>query len=241
MKNLENFLVDSVFYPCSAFHGTPIKLLGKLNFNKYFYSDYRVSIDDLTKAVNAGLKGYDLAECLDVDALDLFGKTWTEICDWKHRRITEKWDSTYAKWFKFRRLGDYDETHGPTSIELLYASCEGLTAYELAFVHRKIAPRITVHILPGVAFGGNYSDFAEAFNHLLLTNPQSIPKYIFNDKRASEQNSGEYILLTRCGYRINRWGYPYGSFLELSRLSRYRVGNLINHYPNEDFRQIFRA
>lgn len=37
MNDIDSFLGESVYYPCSALHGVPVKFLGK-RFQRFFYA-----------------------------------------------------------------------------------------------------------------------------------------------------------------------------------------------------------
>jgi hypothetical protein len=56
--DLDQFLANSVYYPCSGFDGTPVKFLGR-RFQQFLYADYGKSLDDLNAAIRChGFLGY---------------------------------------------------------------------------------------------------------------------------------------------------------------------------------------
>ncbi len=230
MNDINQFLKDCAFYPCCRFHGTPVKYLGQFNFDKYFYCDYGVKLDDLNHEINCGFRGYELKETKDIDSHEIFGMNWDSIVDWKTRAITEQWDSRFSKWYRFQRKSGCEKDHGPENFELLYTSCEGITAFELAFVRRNIAPKANIHILPGISFGGNFKDFAEVFNILFLENPNSIPDYILYDKYAGDVNNLEFIILTNFGIIIKQWVYIPGGRLRLLLLNKTKLVSYLKEF-----------
>ena len=65
----------------------------------------------------------------------------------------------------------------------MYICAEGVSAYELIYNSRGIAPKCVAIIQPGEGFGGNWTDFHKVDAPLyqaLKRNPSGLPEMIIN-------------------------------------------------------------
>ena len=85
--------------------------------------------------------------------------------------------------FIFERNHSFAESHGPERFSLMYICAEGVSAYELIYNSRGIAPKCVAIIQPGEGFGGNWTDFHKVDAPLyqaLKRNPSGLPEMIIN-------------------------------------------------------------
>ncbi len=222
MIDIDKYLTECVYYPCSGLHGLPIKFLGHY-FKRFFYVDYHISREEFDEAIREGLKGYQLCETEELTPEMVFGLSWDSMRK-KHASAFEKvdfeWNNPFVVRYQFERMGDFDDDHGPVSFELLFARCEAVTAYIEAFSRRSISPECLVHIRSGIGFGGNYSKYPQRLESAIGENKAGIPPLMMFDRMGSNKNSGDYLpLIDKYDDLVEIWGYPDGGRLTLARVN----------------------
>lgn len=220
MNDIDSFLRECVFYPCSALHGLPVKLLSD-RFPRFFYVDYFIKPEEFDKAIREeGFRGYELATETEITPEAVFGMPWKDL-KMKHRstasRIHFEWCDPFVVLCRFKRAAGYDDSHGPAEFELMFSSCEALAAFKSAFFERNIAPKCLVHIRSGVGFGGNFSAYPKELAKALRANNGGLPPFLLYDAMGSNPEFGDYLDLVENYEHVERWGYPDGGHLTLAK------------------------
>jgi hypothetical protein len=185
---LNDLLQDCLYYPSSAFDGTPIQYLAG-NFHSFIYVDYGYSEDQLKSALVNGFRGYDLIACRSVTEAELVPSGWSPLPlnpnDGDPERIYRghrSWiKSPFCNWSVFQRNNQIPAIHGPHRFSLLYLCADGVAAFQALFIANKAAPKAVAIIQPGDGFGGNWTRFADPtaiFARSVLGNPHGQPDYL---------------------------------------------------------------
>jgi hypothetical protein len=218
--NFDLFLENSVYYPACRFDGTPIKFLGKL-FSNYVYVDYNSEYGDLESNINNGLLGYKLKNGSMINAEELFGVNWESFSDENndiYRNLPFEWKNPFAKIYSFERSIGFNDVHGKKNIELLYIKAEGISTYKYLYCKKNITPKCLASIVPGLAFGGNFSDYPKLFIKIIkLSN--KFPQYQFYDDQCAE----DFYELIKNYNEINHYNhyrtdYTWSSYFTLAEL-----------------------
>lgn len=221
MNDIESFLRECVFYPCSALHGLPIKLLSS-RFTRFFYADYSVDREKFNKAIkDEGFKGYQFATEVELTPDSVFGVSWKDLRQEHHSTISRvhgEWFNPFVVLCRFERAVGFDDSHGPPSFELLFARCEAISSLKSAFSRRNIAPKCLVHIRSGIGFGGGFSEYPRELSNALLVNRGGLPAFMLYDRMGSDKEYGDYLDLIERYEECERWGYPDGGFVAFARL-----------------------
>ena len=217
MNQWDDFLRESVYYPCSGLHGTPIKFLSS-RFQRFLYCDYSVAQEVFQKELDSrAFQGYRLSEQHELDPVDVFGATWN--------RLKQEHTDTYSRLYFdssdpfitfccFQRESHLTDSHGPDRFELMFARIEAIAALESAFVRRNIPPKCVVHIRSGTGFGGNFSEYPQHLEKSLQANSGGLPQFILHDSMAVG-SGGDHLPLIDEYREIQRWGYHDGGYLKL--------------------------
>lgn len=220
MNDIDSFLQECVFYPCSGLHGRPVKLLSK-RFPRFFYADYSVDREQFNNTIRKeGFKGYQLTTVVEVTPESVFGMPWKTL-EKEHRSTISlvhfEWSSPFVVLCHFERTVDFDDSHGPLAFEFMFARCEAIAAFKSAFSRRNIAPKCLVHIRSGIGFGGNFSDYPNELARALSANNGGLPPFMLYDAMGSNPEGGDYLDLVENYERIERWGYHDGGHLTLAK------------------------
>lgn len=210
MNDIEQYLCDAVFYPCSGLDGAPVRFLAK-QFPRFFYADYSIEREQFDNACERpGFRGYRLCEICDLDEKAVFGDTWEHIGQ-EYREFINKvqfeWTQPFVAIAHFQRMPEFGQDHGPENFDLMYARCEAIAAYHAVFTRRAVAPKCLAYIRSGIGFGGNYSEFPRELNHAVREYGTGTPEFIFYDQLASNPQTGDYLPLVEGYDRIQRWDY----------------------------------
>jgi hypothetical protein len=177
MMDIEDFLEDCVYYPCSGMDGFPVKFLSS-RFQRFFYVDGSTSREDFERRVtDPGFDGYRVDTIDELSPEDVFGESWREIeqrYEQTFARLTLEWTDQFLLIYRFERLAEFADSHSPESFDLLVARCEAITAFELTFSRRNLAPQCLAHINSGVSFGGNYSQYPEKLSAALRPRTSAV-------------------------------------------------------------------
>jgi len=205
MIDINEFLENSVYYPACALDGTPIKLLGKL-FSNFVYADYYMDYNDLELDIfRNGLLGYKLIDSYFIDAEELFSINWENFIENNkdiYSNLHSKHNNPFAKRYIFERRAYLNDDHGKKNIELLYIKAEGISTYKYLYVRNNISPKCLVSILPGLAFGGNFSDYPKMLIELIKST-NKLPQYQFYD----DQCANNFYELIKYYNKINEYNY----------------------------------
>lgn len=217
MNQWDHFLRESVYYPCSHLHGTPVKFLSS-RFPRFFYCDYSVAREEFQKELESrGFHGYRLSEQHELDPADIFGAPWDRLRQ-EHMETYSRlhFDSSdpFVAFCRFQRESGLTDSHGPKRFEFMFARVEAIAALESAFARRSICPKCLVHIRSGIGFGGNFSDYPRRLERSLRANSGGLPQFILHDSMGVGPCGDRLPLIDE--YReIQRWGYPDGGYLKL--------------------------
>lgn len=220
MNDIDSFLRECVFYPCSALHGLPVKLLSS-RFPRFFYADYSVEREQFNRAIREeGFNGYQLATEVEVTPDSVFGMPWKGL-EKEYRstisRIRFEWSNPFVVLCRFERAVGFDDSHGPPAFELMFARCEAIAAFKSAFSRRSIAPTCLVHVRSGIGFGGNFSDYPQELAGALRANNGGLPPFMLYDAMGTNPEGGDYLDLVENYERVERWGYRDGGHLTLAK------------------------
>jgi hypothetical protein len=195
--DIKTFLENSVYYPACGFDATPIKYLGKM-FSNFVYADFIPSYYELDYNISKnGLRGYYKTYNSFINAEELFGMSWKKFIE-KNKDLVSKlrfeWEDPFAKIYSFG---------GANSIHLLYIKSEGISAYKYLYSQRDIAPKCLVTINPGLAFGGNFSEYPGILTNLIKSTGK-FPEYQFYDT----QFAREFYELRKSYHVISQYDCP---------------------------------
>lgn len=192
---LRQLLEDSLYYPASNFDGGVIKHCNTqgraLGIQSFVYCDYSVSHWELKKDVNLHIRGYKVYadRSIKKEELLLGADTTRPIAPFfateeeqrKYQNIIREC-RPFCHWFVLERLDDFDESHGPKRISLLFICAEGIATYYQLYNANHIAPKVLAIIQEGAGWGGNWTFFSDRnspFDRIARSNPQGMPRYIF--------------------------------------------------------------
>lgn len=220
MTNIDSFLRQCVYYPCSALHEVPVKILSK-RFRRFFYADYSVERAQFEKFIEEdGFKGYRLSATDELTAEFVFGMSWEGVRQ-KHcntlSRLHFEWSEPFVVLSRFERASDLADDHGPASFEFMFARCEAIATFISTFSRRNIAPKCLAHIRSGIGLGGNFSDYPQELSRVLLANSGGLPGFMLYDQTGSSSNCGDYLDLIEKYESVERWGRPDGDHLILAK------------------------
>ena len=232
MRDLTKFMKDCAFYPCSRLDMRPMRMLPGHNVRRFFYTDYIVQRHELLEALRSdAVGGYRLVREVEVGPKSVFGVSWRDMRERfadRFDRLHLDWTDPYLVMCQLQRSEIVTPEASPVSIELLFARCEGVTALELAFYRRAIAPRCLVHICPGIGFGGNYPgympDLAAALSGIReLARPLrgtggGLPELLLHFDAARRPTCGDYLDVVQFYEEINRWSDDVDGCIYLGRL-----------------------
>lgn len=185
---LEKLLLNSLFYPSSAFDGDPVKFLARA-FHSFIYADYGCSEEEFLQALaNPGFLGYEVIATRSVTAQEL---NWPELPTYldgssAHGELQVikglGWiKQPFCTWTVFQRCDDRPPSYGPSRFSLLYLCADGAATYQALYVSNSIAPKAIAIIQPGHCFGGNWTNFDDPNQILARTiaaNPAGKPELL---------------------------------------------------------------
>jgi len=214
--------------------GAPIRFCS-VRFHNFVYADYSVerSVLEATLA-SPGLRGYQIAESMEIPAVDLFGVEWPEFMTMHSeliRRVHFPHENPYAHFIRFERKEGFHQTHGPADIHLLFIKAEAIATYRSLFVRQKIAPACVAYIRSGIGFGGNYSEFPDKLMKELCR-PPGPPSYLLYDHFCSP-GTGDYMPLVE-DYTILVQGFGSGALRFAERTTKtddHRLRASTSHSP----------
>lgn len=173
--DLDQFLANSVYYPCSGFDGTPVKFLGR-RFQQFLYADYGKSLDDLNVAIRChGFLGYLPEDEHDVPLSKLANGRLAELS------ANGGNQGGFARRIRFARTPHFSDQHGPRYFDLIYTNIEAIRIFSSVYSSRDITPKCLVYIRPGTAFGGNYSEYPELLECHVKLNRAGLPEFLLFD------------------------------------------------------------
>ena len=164
---LRQLLRDSLYYPCSAFDGDPVKHLAG-NILSFVYVDYGYSRDAFLAELNdRGFDGYDLlADPRSVGPSELTPGSW----HWR--------DSFCCIWSVLQRKNGYNADHGPNRFSLLYICEEAVNTFQALYIANSVAPQAVAVIQPR---SDSVKDPTEEFaQDVLQNNPSGPPEILLH-------------------------------------------------------------
>ena len=186
---LDSLLDNSVYYPASGYDGDLIRLFNKIltekGVNSFVYCDYESTEEKVISKAGLHMRGYHLLAHRAVDVSELLGPNADSryLLPVGRCQKARRGDGFFCHWFIFERDCSFAESHGPERFSLMYICAEGVSAYELLYSSRGIAPKCVAIIQPGEGFGGNWTDFHKVGAPLyqaLKRNPAGLPEMIVN-------------------------------------------------------------
>ena len=160
------------------------------------------------------MRGYHILAHRSVDISELLGPGADSryLLPVSRCHKAKRGNGFFCHWFIFERNHSFAESHGPERFSLMYICAEGVSAYELIYNSRGIAPKCVAIIQPGEGFGGNWTDFHKfdaPLYQALKRNPSGLPEMIING-----------------GVWERDWDHGY----ENLSWDEYQVGECINDY-----------
>ena len=217
MFDIDSFLKECVFYPCSALHGVPVKFLGN-RFRRFLYVDYKIKRAEFDQSIEeGGFNGYQQSAVDELSPETIFGMSWDDVkeshCD-TLSQVHSEWSEPFVVLSRFTRLPDFNDDHGPATFELMFVCCEAIATFISVFSSRNIVPKCLVHIRSGISFGGNFSEYPGELNRALLENQGGLPPFMFYASMGSSRGGGDYLDIIEEYETVETWGYPDGGFLK---------------------------
>ena len=209
--NIDHFLSDAVFYPCSGVDGTPVRFLGNKGFSNYLYVDYSIEREKLEEEIReSGFRGYRCIRTDDIPEQQVFGADWEDITRIHDNTISKlhfELSDPFVAMADFELLPDFGKEHGPLNFSIMCVRCEAITTFISVFSRRRLSPRCVAYILPGIHFGGNFSDFKDHFGDAVRANREGLPKYLLYDHESGNPEDIDYLNLVEDYEPIERWDY----------------------------------
>ena len=216
---MDDFLNNSVYYPCSKFHRKPLEILGKLCPN-FLYADDGVDRGEVEKVCHEEPPcGYHPVHFEELEPAEL------HLGDFQFVRRDPPYEGINIQFVAhshFERLPDFSDAHGPNQIILIFTGGEGVRTYESVYNLRGIAPTCLVHIRPGMAFDRNYCDYPKSLADAMGANQADLPKYLLIDEAGCNSSFGDY-LRTVVHYTPLRYWTDYRSYFGNSTLYIFAV------------------
>ena len=187
---IENVLLNSLYYPSSAFDGGVVKHCNTINCNlgiiNFIYCDFAIGEAAFIEEMNSFL-GYHILASRDLRQNELIPKSWHPVLPphvqvekyeyWKHER------KPFIKWVVYERDENRSDAHGPMRFSLLYIGGEGVATFQALYWTNRITPKALAIIQPGTGFGMNWTDFRDYDSHLawvIRNNPlHGMPDVIY--------------------------------------------------------------
>ena len=218
---LDSLLDNSVYYPASGYDGDLIRLFNKIltekGVNSFVYCDYESTEEKVISKAGLHMRGYHVLAHRAVDVSELLGPNADSryLLPVGRCQKARRCDGFFCHWFIFERDCSFAESHGPERFSLMYICAEGVSAYELLYSSRGIAPKCVAIIQPGEGFGGNWTDFHKVEAPLyqaLKRNPAGLPEMIVNGGNWERDWDHGYENLSwdeyQAGECINDYYYP---------------------------------
>ena len=217
----DSLLDNSVYYPASGYDGDLIRLFNKIltekGVNSFVYCDYESTEEKVISKAGLHMRGYHVLAHRAVDVSELLGPNADSryLLPVGRCQKARRGDGFFCHWFIFERDCSFAESHGPERFSLMYICAEGVSAYELLYSSRGIAPKCVAIIQPGEGFGGNWTDFHKVGAPLyqaLKRNPAGLPEMIVNGGNWERDWDHGYENLSwdeyQAGECINDYYYP---------------------------------
>ena len=218
---LDSLLENSAYYPACRYDGDLIRLFNKILKDKgirsFIYCDYEANEDQVVRKAKQNMRGYNVLAHRSVGISEFAGSNMDSRCFLPVNRCgkVKSGRSFFCHWFIFERDDSFNETHGPERFSLMYICAEGVTAYEILYSYREIAPKCVAIIQPGEGLGGNWTDFHKVGAPLyqaLKSNPAGLPEMIVNGGNWERDWNRGYDNLSweeyQAGDCVNDYYYP---------------------------------
>ncbi len=159
----------------------------------YIYVDYNLSKEDLMEEYfRIGFNGYRLLGIREVAWEELVPSDYTpdfKITEWdgdprKYYKLGMIDTEYYAIWTVWERKSNYMDSHGPQRFSMLAICREAVSTYHALYYTHRTAPLIFAIIVPGHAFGLNWTNFCDPsliMHRLVERNPYGNPGYLLQE------------------------------------------------------------
>ena len=181
---LSDILDGSLYYPASGTDGSPIRHW-EIGVDSFVYVDFSITRQYYVQEINHGaFNGYALLANREVSINDLTPNGFDfqiPTCINKRRYIDAVRmalaDGTgpFGMWSVFERLPAFGENHGPKRFSLVHIRGEGCATYQAIYDSNGLLPKVVTLVRPGTGFGGNFSNFEEAFLETMNLHPRGLP------------------------------------------------------------------
>ena len=210
-----------VFYPGSGYDGQPVKLFGGTRTAHCFvYVDYRAEAGSIRAALQDAsphrFKGYTPLDFSEVRQDELAPHGWKQhVCSTetaKFNRFADSFADPYAMLVILEREADFDETHGPKRLAVLFLGADGIATFDALWCQGEHDPPYCI-VVQDHGFGGNYSSFGHGGLLARLADRCNVrPDWLLVAKNSRQWS----------GYQpVSRLGAPEGS-MHYRRRSLYR-------------------
>ena len=213
---IRELLHESLYFPCSAFDGDPVKHLAG-NILSFVYVDYGHGRDEfLAELENRGFRGYNLLATRSIAERELAPHGWHPMPpshnDGDPSLYRDRIQKPFCIWSVFQRKKGC--AAGPHRFSLLYLCADGVAAFQALYTTNSVAPRAVAVIQPGHAFGGNWTDLTKPYKifarNILQDNPGGPPQVLlyggYGDCESYRRPCWPGYPTNVCFYRR----YPYG-------------------------------
>ena len=156
----------TVYYPGSYIDGQPIELSSLAHFaHAFVYVDYGISQEEIRNRVHRvgnciGFRGYDDEHSETVEESSLWPGGWKQH-ELPGRRNSFASVEPFAWFVVLKRDDNFDETHGPERLAILFVGADGHTTYDALYCQPDGMPAPYLVVIQDHGFGRNYSSFGE--------------------------------------------------------------------------------
>jgi hypothetical protein len=187
----EFFKSRVVFYPGSGNDGHAVEVFGASHSAHCFvYSDYMLGEDSILDDLNSkhrSLKGYNTFAIESVNQTEISPSNWrSHLTETQRQLVIEGFSrffrrsppQAYGMFVVFERDEQFDNTHGPERLAILFLGADGHATFDALFCQDNQTPPFAV-LLQDHGFGGNYCDFGEGgIMQNIASRTNRLPKYL---------------------------------------------------------------
>ena len=175
-----------VFYPGSGTDGQPVKLFGSVrSAHTFVYADYGVTQAALEAELGCGaqrFRGYDSLARVSLSERELAPNGWRPHPDAVEMALPDR-NHIVTSPFGFLeilvRKQNFDDSHGPRRLCILFLGADGIAAYDALFCQQNGTPPPFVVVVQDHNLGGNYNRFGQSgFLEKLARSRRTIPQLL---------------------------------------------------------------
>lgn len=152
-----------VFYPGHGSDGHPIRIFGKAHAaHCYVFADYLMTKDEVAKDLESpteGFKGYSKLDRIDLSERDLVPNGWQPSA--RADGVSNSFGSIKSYGFLeiMERKEDFDDSHGPHRLAVLFLGADGVATYDALFCQITSPMPPYAVLLQDHGSGGNHNKF----------------------------------------------------------------------------------